>query len=312
MSETYSFTVNGVVRETEEDKPLLRYLRDDLRLTSCKDGCSEGACGTCTILVDGRALRACILTTRKAAGKNILTVEGLTVAEKEAFVYAFGKVGAVQCGFCIPGMVISGKALLDQNPSPTEADIKKAIRGNVCRCTGYKKIIEGISLAGAILRGEAQIDPDLEKGDVAATVADLVGRRLMTREQAEAVDRGAIERFLASPLARRLRQADRVEREARFSLLVPAGEYYPDLGEEDEVLLQGVVDLYAVKDGQITVVDFKTDRITEKTLPEKAAYYRPQLEAYSQALEKILGMPVAERILYFFHTGQAVSSAGES
>ena len=153
---------------------------------------------------------------------------------------------------------------------------------------------------------------DLERGDVAATVADLVGRRLMTREQAEAVDRGAIERFLASPLARRLRQADRVEREARFSLLVPAGEYYPDLGEEDEVLLQGVVDLYAVKDGQITVVDFKTDRITEKTLPEKAAYYRPQLEAYSQALEKILGMPVAERILYFFHTGQAVSSAGES
>ena len=115
---------------------------------------------------------------------------------------------------------------------------------------------------------------DLEKGDVAATVADLVGRRLMTREQAEAVDRGAIERFLASPLAQRLRQADRVEREARFSLLVPAGEYYPDLGEEDEVLLQGVVDLYAVKDGQITVVDFKTDRITEKTLPEKAAYYR--------------------------------------
>ena len=166
MSETYSFTVNGVVRETEEDKPLLRYLRDDLRLTSCKDGCSEGACGTCTILVDGRAMRACILTTRKAAGKHILTVEGLTVAEKEAFVYAFGKVGAVQCGFCIPGMVISGKALLDQNPSPTEADIKKAIRGNVCRCTGYKKIIEGISLAGAILRGEAQIDPDLEKGDV--------------------------------------------------------------------------------------------------------------------------------------------------
>lgn len=166
MSETYSFTVNGVVRETGEDKPLLSYLRDDLRLTSCKDGCSEGACGTCTILVDGRAVRACILTTKKAAGKNILTVEGLSVAEKEAFVYAFGKVGAVQCGFCIPGMVMAGKALLDANPDPTEGEIKKAIRGNVCRCTGYKKIIEGISLAGAVLRGEVEIDPDLEKGDV--------------------------------------------------------------------------------------------------------------------------------------------------
>ena len=165
MAETYSFTVNGVLRETEEEKPLLRYLRDDLGLTSVKDGCSEGACGTCTIIVDGKAVRSCILTTKKAVGKSILTVEGLTETEQEAFVYAFGKVGAVQCGFCIPGMVLAGKALLDQVPDPTEDQIKQAIRGNVCRCTGYKKIIEGITLAGAILRGEAQIDPELEKGD---------------------------------------------------------------------------------------------------------------------------------------------------
>ena len=165
MAETYSFTVNGVLRETEEEKPLLRYLRDDLGLTSVKDGCSEGACGTCTIIVDGKAVRSCILTTKKAVGKNILTVEGLTEAEQEAFVYAFGKVGAVQCGFCIPGMVLSGKALLDQVPDPAEEQIKQAIRGNVCRCTGYKKIIEGITLAGAILRGEASVDHELEKGD---------------------------------------------------------------------------------------------------------------------------------------------------
>ncbi len=165
MAETYSFTVNGVLRETEEEKPLLRYLRDDLGLTSVKDGCSEGACGTCTIIVDGKAVRSCMLSTKKAVGKHILTVEGLTEAEREAFVYAFGKVGAVQCGFCIPGMVLSGKALLDQVPDPTEEQIKQAIRGNVCRCTGYKKIIEGITLAGAILRGEAKIDPELEKGD---------------------------------------------------------------------------------------------------------------------------------------------------
>ena len=165
MAETYSFTINGVLRETEEEKPLLRYLRDDLGLTSVKDGCSEGACGTCTIIVDGKAVRSCILTTKKAVGKNILTVEGLTEAEQEAFVYAFGKVGAVQCGFCIPGMVLSGKALLDQVPDPAEEQIKQAIRGNVCRCTGYKKIIEGITLAGAILRGEASVDHELEKGD---------------------------------------------------------------------------------------------------------------------------------------------------
>ena len=127
MSECYSFVVNGVPCSTEEEKPLLRYLRDELRLTSVKDGCSEGACGTCTVLI--------------------------------------GAVGAVQCGFCIPGMVMAGKALLDQNPNPSEAEIKKAIRGNVCRCTGYKKIIEGIALAGAILRGEASVDPALEEGE---------------------------------------------------------------------------------------------------------------------------------------------------
>ena len=118
MAETYRFTVNGIPRETGEDKPLLRYLRDDLDLTSVKDGCSEGACGTCTILVDGRAVRSCILTTKKAAGKSILTVEGLSPAEQEAFVYAFGAVGAVQCGFCTPGMVLAGKALLDGTPPP--------------------------------------------------------------------------------------------------------------------------------------------------------------------------------------------------
>ena len=165
MSECYSFVVNGVPCSTEAEKPLLRYLRDELRLTSVKDGCSEGACGTCTILVDGKAVKACVLSTKRAAGKEIVTVEGLSEAEREAFVYAFGAVGAVQCGFCIPGMVMAGKALLDQNPTPSEAEIKKAIRGNVCRCTGYKKIIEGIALAGAILRGEASVDPALEEGE---------------------------------------------------------------------------------------------------------------------------------------------------
>ena len=166
MAERYTFTVNGVLRETDEDKPLLRYLRDDLQLTSVKDGCSEGACGTCTVLADGKAVKCCVLSTRRCAGKAITTVEGLWPAEREAFVYAFGKVGAVQCGFCIPGMVLAGKALLDHEPNPTRAQIKKAIRGNICRCTGYQKIIEGIALAGAVLRGEVKPDPELERGNV--------------------------------------------------------------------------------------------------------------------------------------------------
>lgn len=165
MKESYCFTVNGVERTTDVDKPLLRYLRDDLHLHSVKDGCSEGACGTCTIVVDGKAVKSCVLTTKRAVGRNILTTEGLSEKEKEAFVYAFGSKGSVQCGFCIPGMVMAGKALIDRVPDPTEEEIKVALKGNICRCTGYKKIIEGIQLAAAIIRGDEQIDEELEKGD---------------------------------------------------------------------------------------------------------------------------------------------------
>ena len=165
MDGKYQFTVNGRPECTSQDKPLLRFLRDDLQLFSVKDGCSEGACGTCTIIVDGAAVKSCVLTTKKAAGRNILTVEGLSDREKDAFVYAFGSKGSVQCGFCIPGMVMAGKALIDKNPDPSEEEIKTALRGNYCRCTGYKKIIEGIQLTAAILRGDACIDPDAEKGE---------------------------------------------------------------------------------------------------------------------------------------------------
>jgi len=161
----YSFTVNGKSVETEKEVSLLRFLRDDLKLKSIKDGCSQGACGTCTIIIDGKATRACVMTTKRAQGMNIVSVEGLSEEEKEIFVYAFGSKGAVQCGFCIPGMVMSGKALIDKNPNPTEADIKEAIKGNICRCTGYKKIIEAIDLAAQIKRGDRQVDKELEKGD---------------------------------------------------------------------------------------------------------------------------------------------------
>ena len=165
MQEKYQFTVNGRQCSTDENKPLLRFLRDDLHLYSVKDGCSEGACGTCTIVVDGAAVKSCVLTTQKAAGRNILTVEGLSDFEKEAFVYAFGISGSVQCGFCTPGMVMAGKALLDKNPDPSEEEIRTAIRGNICRCTGYRKIIDGIRLTASILRGETKIDPEAEKGN---------------------------------------------------------------------------------------------------------------------------------------------------
>ena len=101
------FTVNGKTVTAEKNQKLLRFLRDELRLTSVKDGCSEGACGTCTVLIDGKPTKACVPQTDKLEGKTILTVEGLSDWEKEVYTWAFGEAGAVQCGFCIPGMVIS-------------------------------------------------------------------------------------------------------------------------------------------------------------------------------------------------------------
>ena len=147
-----TFTVNGQTVQAEKNQKLIRFLRDELRLTSVKDGCSEGACGTCHVLIDGKATKACVPSTDKLEGKTILTVEGLSDWEKAVYTYAFGKAGAVQCGFCIPGMVISAKALLDANPAPTREEAAFAIRNNICRCTGYVKIIDGILLAAEIFR----------------------------------------------------------------------------------------------------------------------------------------------------------------
>ena len=156
-----TFPVNGQTVNVEENQKLLRYLRDTLRLTSVKDGCSEGACGTCTVLIDGKPTRACIPQTDKLEGKSILTVEGLSDFEKDVYTYAFGTAGAVQCGFCIPGMVLCAKALLDQNPAPTREETAFAIRNNICRCTGYVKIIDAILLAGEIFRaGEVPPAPE--------------------------------------------------------------------------------------------------------------------------------------------------------
>ena len=146
----YCFYVNGRECHEEKNRKLLPYLRDILKLTSVKDGCSEGACGTCHVLIDGKAQKACIPDLSMLEGRHILTVEGLSEEEKEIFVRAFGEAGAVQCGFCIPGMVISAKGLIDKNPSPTRAEAAYAIRNNICRCTGYKKIIDGHPSAGKV------------------------------------------------------------------------------------------------------------------------------------------------------------------
>ena len=153
----YKFTINGIKKETDNDMNFLEYLRDQLDITSLKNGCSEGACGACMIIANGKKTRACLMTTKKVDGADILTIEGLTDREKEVYDFCFNQAGAVQCGFCIPGMIISAKSLIDVNLNPTRDDVKKAIKGNICRCTGYKKIEEAILLAADYLRENTSI-----------------------------------------------------------------------------------------------------------------------------------------------------------
>ncbi len=147
-----TFFVNGSAVTVAENKKLLRFLRDDLHLTSVKNGCAEGACGTCMVLIDGKPTKCCVQNTDRMEGKQIVTCEGLTQRERDVYAFAFTEAGAVQCGFCTPGMVISAKGLLDSNPDPTPQAVREAIKNNICRCTGYKKIEDAILLASSILR----------------------------------------------------------------------------------------------------------------------------------------------------------------
>jgi len=159
----YMLDLNGETRGAGADGSvnLLEWLRETARLTSAKNGCAEGACGACMILADGKPIRACLLTIEKAAGRKLVTLEGFSEREKDVYGHAFARTGAVQCGFCIPGMVVSAKGLLDANPNPTRSEIKTALRGNICRCTGYQKIEEAIELSAKMLR-EGTAPPPFE------------------------------------------------------------------------------------------------------------------------------------------------------
>lgn len=132
----------------EPNETLVEVLRNNLELTGTKQGCGEGACGTCTVLLDGKPVRSCLTLAIEAQGKEIVTIEGLAVdGELHPVQQAFIEYGAIQCGFCTPGMILTAKAFLDENPDPTEEEVRRAISGVVCRCTGYAKIVEAILAA---------------------------------------------------------------------------------------------------------------------------------------------------------------------
>ena len=147
--------VNGtwVERETRADRMLLDFLRDDLGLTGTKKGCEEGECGACTILINGKAALSCLIPVFKADGAEILTVEGMAKGDRlHPLQQSFWEQGAVQCGYCTPGMLLVAKALLDEKPKPSLEEVRKAISGNLCRCTGYGSVVRAIQEAAEKMR----------------------------------------------------------------------------------------------------------------------------------------------------------------
>ena len=155
MREKISFTLNGVFMETDVDPDmrLADFLRDELHLIGTKIGCKRGECGACTVIFNGKAVTSCLVPVMRADGAVIETIEGLAEGDKlHPIQEEFINHGAVQCGFCTPGMIMSAKALLDENPNPTPTEVREALGGNICRCTGYKKIQEDVLAAAERMR----------------------------------------------------------------------------------------------------------------------------------------------------------------
>lgn len=161
-----NFILNGEKISTNTDMYLIDYLRDVMHITSVKRSCNDNSCGTCTVIIDRKAMRSCNIKLSQIIGKNVLTIESLSKKEKEVYVYAFKTVGAVQCGYCTPGMIMTAKALIDEEAMPSRYHIRKAITSNICRCTGYAKIEKAIELASRIFAGEENIEKTKPKGKI--------------------------------------------------------------------------------------------------------------------------------------------------
>ncbi|MFQ5943768.1 MAG: (2Fe-2S)-binding protein [Anaerolineales bacterium] len=159
MKQLISLIVNGQVREvwTSVHKTLLEVLREDLNLAGTKHGCELGECGACSVLIDGRPVLSCLVLPIEVQGSDILTIEGVADdRHAHPLQTAFSELGAAQCGYCTPGMIVTSKALLDSDPRPDESMIREALAGNLCRCTGYSKIVEAVEMASERMQPQAE------------------------------------------------------------------------------------------------------------------------------------------------------------
>jgi aerobic-type carbon monoxide dehydrogenase small subunit (CoxS/CutS family) len=161
MNRDLSFVLNGaeVVVSVRPHERLLHVLRNTLHMPGTKGACGEGECGACTVIVDGRAVHACLYPAPEVEGRTVTTIEGLLEAGSRLspLQESFATLGAIQCGFCTPGMIMAAKALLDANPDPTDEEIRDALVGNLCRCTGYVQILDAVRDAAARMRREAHV-----------------------------------------------------------------------------------------------------------------------------------------------------------
>ncbi|MBN1343033.1 MAG: molybdopterin-dependent oxidoreductase [Phycisphaerae bacterium] len=284
-----SVNVNGLDREipVEPDTKLLTVLRDQLGLTGAKYGCGEGECGACTVLLDGKPVSSCITLAMEAAGRKITTIEGLASPDGTLHPVqeAFARGEAVQCGFCTPGMILSAKALLDQNPNPTDEQIRRALAGNLCRCTGYTGIVAAIKQAAAVIRGETTFDPLPDYG------ANLVGKpieRLGVRDRVQGKTLYAADlrppgmlhaAILRSPLPKaKIKKIDVTKaRKLKGVRAVITGADLPDkrwgLIFSDEVLLARDQVRYVGE--RVVAVAAETRQIAEKALALVKVDYKP-------------------------------------